>query len=193
MKPFTILSAIVLLAYPFAIFYGLNKYGINVLAGCLLVLFILRVIGGNQTRLNELKYIAWLSGGAGLILTILALVLKNSSWFTYYPVVVNILMLTLFAHSLFQDKSIIERFARLQDPSLPEYAIDYTRTVTKVWCVFFIVNAGVALSTTFMSLEVWTLYNGLISYFFAGSLFAVEFIVRIFVKKKNEKKAENVL
>lgn len=187
MKALAILAAIVLFIYPFAVFYGLNKWGTGAIAGVFMVLFLLRVIGGNKTRLRELKYIAWLSGGAGIILSLLALYFKASHWFTYYPVVVNLLMLALFTHSLWQKESLIERFARLQDPDLPEYAVCYTRQVTKVWCLFFIVNGIVALITTFMSLSTWTIYNGLISYLLAGVLFAVEFIVRMRVKRINEK------
>lgn len=188
MKPLTLLSALILLAYPFAVYYGLNQWGIGVVAGVLAILFLLRVIGGNKTRLREIKYIAWLSGGTGIILTALAFIFKSSSWFTYYPVIVNLLMFILFTHSLWKKESMIERFARLQMPELPGYAIIYTRNVTKIWCLFFIVNGSIALSTTFMSLQTWTLYNGLLSYLFAGLLFAVEFVVRLIVKRKYEKK-----
>ena len=191
MKPLTVFSALVLLAYPFAVYYGLNQWGIGSVAGVLGLLFLLRVIGGNKTRLRELKYIAWLSGLAGIVLTVLAFVFKNSDWFTYYPVIVNILMLIIFAQSLKQKESMVERFARLQEPDLPDYAVNYTRTVTKVWCLFFVVNGCIALSTTFMSLQTWTFYNGLISYLLAGALFAIEFVIRMFVKRKNEKVDKN--
>lgn len=100
-------------------------------------------------------------------------------------------MLILFAQSLYQKESLIERFARLQKPDLPGYAIAYTRNVTKVWCVFFVVNACIALVTTFMSMQVWTLYNGLISYLLAGCLFLIEFIIRLRVQKKHEKASNN--
>lgn len=187
MKPLTALSAIVLLAYPFAVYYGLDKWGVGAVAGVLGLLFLLRIIGGNKTRLRELKYIAWLSGGAGIALTLLAFIFKNSNWFTYYPIIVNVIMLILFAQSLWQKESMVERFARLQDPELPDHAISYTRTVTKVWCVFFVVNGSISLATTFMSLHVWTLYNGFLSYLFAGALFAVEFIIRMIIKRRHEK------
>ncbi|WP_028864483.1 septation protein IspZ [Psychromonas aquimarina] len=186
MKLLTILSAIVLLAYPFAVYYGLNQWGVGTVAAVLGVLFILRIIGGNKTRLRELKYIAWVSGAMGLVLALLAITFKDTSWFTYYPVIVNMLMLTLFACSLWQKESMVERFARLQEPELPDYAVSYTRSVTKVWCLFFVINGSVSLLTSFLSLDIWTLYNGLISYLLAGSLFAAEFLVRIYVKRKNE-------
>ncbi|AGH79965.1 hypothetical protein PCNPT3_00115 [Psychromonas sp. CNPT3] len=178
-------------AYPFAVYYGLNNWGLNTIAGVLGFLFLVRFVGADNTRSKELKYIAWLSASAGIVLTFFALIFKNSQWFTYYPVIVNILMLILFAQSLYQKESLIERFARLQKPDLPGYAIAYTRNVTKVWCVFFVVNACIALVTTFMSMQVWTLYNGLISYLLAGCLFLIEFIIRLRVQKKHEKASNN--
>ncbi len=80
---------------------------------------------------------------------------------------------------------MVERFARLQEPELPDYAISYTRTVTKVWCLFFIINGSISLTTCFMDLQTWTLYNGLISYILAGLLFACEYATRLYVKRKN--------
>ncbi len=185
MKLLTLLSALALLAYPLAVYYGLSQWGTGAVASVIAVLFILRIIGGNQTRLRELKYIAWISGAMGLILALLASIFKDSSWFTYYPVIVNLLMLSLFMSSLWQKETMVERFARLQEPELPDYAVTYTRTVTKVWCLFFVINGSISLTTSFMSMEVWTLYNGLLSYLLAGLLFAIEFATRLYVKRKN--------
>lgn len=180
------LSAIVLLAYPFAVYYGLNHWGAGTIAGVLGIIFIFRIVGGNKTRLRELKYIAWASGVIGLLLVLLAFVFKSTHWFTYYPVAVNLLMLALFASSLWQKETMIERFARLQDPDLPDYAVNYTRKVTIVWCLFFIANGSISLATSFISLDIWTLYNGLISYLLVAFLFACEFIVRLYIQRKNE-------
>ncbi|EXJ46560.1 putative dNA gyrase subunit B [Vibrio parahaemolyticus VPTS-2010_2] len=94
-------------------------------------------------------------------------------------------MLCVFAFSLKQPQSIIERLARLQEPELPPSGVAYTRKVTMVWCVFFVLNAAFALYTCFLPVKIWTLYNGLISYLLAGSLFAGEWIVRQFVRKEH--------
>lgn len=185
MKLLAILSAIVLLAYPFAVYYGLSQWGVGTVAGVLGGIFLLRIVGGSHIRLRELRYIVWASGLMGGTLTAIALFFKDSSWFTYYPVCVNVLMFGLFFSSLWQKQTMIERFARLQTPDLPDYAVAYTRTVTKVWCYFFVVNGFISLVTSFLSLHIWTLYNGLISYLLIGLLFLGEWLVRLYVKRKN--------
>ncbi|MGF1688558.1 hypothetical protein L4C36_18025 [Photobacterium japonica] len=184
MRFFTALSAIALLGYPFAVYFGISEWGMGPVAGVLGVLFLIRVLAGHQARLRELKYIAYLSGGAGITLAVLGSVFREHGWLLYYPVIVNGLMLGLFGASLWQSQTMIERFARLQDPNLPESGVRYTRKVTRVWCGFFVLNGAVALTTCFMPLSVWTLYNGLISYLLAGSLLAGEWLVRQRVLKK---------
>ncbi len=47
-------------------------------------------------------------------------------------------MLALFSASLLQKQTLVERLARLQEPELPDSGVRYTRTVTKVWCGFFL-------------------------------------------------------
>ncbi|MCF4172707.1 hypothetical protein [Vibrio sp. McD22-P3] len=179
----TILSAIVIFAYPFAVYFGAERFGLQAISLILITVFVVRIVSSKQAKFKELKQLAWISGLTGITLSVLGALFKQHGWLTFYPVVVNLCMLAVFAISLTQPQSIIERFARLQEPDLPASAISYTRNVTKVWCAFFIINAGIALYTCFQTLEVWTLYNGLISYLAAGSLFAGEWIIRQFVRK----------
>ncbi len=188
MRGLMLLSTLALLAYPVMVYFGLSRWGIRGVAGLLTILFILRLAGGRAIQIKGLKPIAMSSAGAGLILVLFSLLFKQTGWFLYYPVVVNLLMLTLFGSSLFQQQSMIERFARLKNPDLPESGVRYTRTVTQIWCLFFILNGSIALITCFQSLEVWTLYNGLISYLLMGNLFLVEFLIRQRIQQKFEPK-----
>jgi uncharacterized membrane protein len=81
---------------------------------------------------------------------------------------------------------MIERFARLAQPDLPEVAVIWTKKVTSVWCLFFILNTCIALYTVlFTSTQIWVLYNGFISYLLMGLLFAGEFILRKIHQRKN--------
>jgi uncharacterized membrane protein len=92
-------------------------------------------------------------------------------------------MLFSFGLSLFKGMPMIERLARLKEKKLSPRAIAYTRTVTKVWCLFFVANGTMALLTAlWMSPEAWALYNGLIAYLLIGLLFGIEWLVRQRVK-----------
>ena len=92
---------------------------------------------------------------------------------------VSLLLLLLFARSLWQPQTLIERLARLQDPALPAEAIRYTRGVTQVWCGFFVVNGTLALTTVLLGdMALWSLYNGLLSYLLMGTLMGGEWLLR---------------
>lgn len=181
----TVLSAVVLLAYPFAVYFGIEQYGLSTVGILLIAALGIRLISVQRSQLNELKSVARLSALIGISLVSLGVLFKQHGWLTFYPVVVNLCMLLVFASSLKQPQTIIERLARLQHPDLPASGIAYTRKVTQVWCVFFTFNGLFALYTCFHSLELWTLYNGLISYLLAGSLFVIEWVVRQFVTKES--------
>lgn len=100
-----------------------------------------------------------------------------------YPVLMNVAMLGVFAWSLVKPPSMIERFARLMEPNLPEEGVRYTRKVTWAWCGFFVVNAAVALWTALAaSLEIWAFYNGVLAYVLMGLLLGGEFLVRRIVR-----------
>jgi uncharacterized membrane protein len=96
-----------------------------------------------------------------------------------YPVFMNAAMLSVFAVTLWRPPSMIERFARVLDPDLPQSGVRYTYKVTIVWVAFFALNGAVALWTVLQpGWTAWTLYNGLLSYVAAGLLFLGEYIVR---------------
>lgn len=131
------LSAIVLFAYPFAVYFGIDKFGLNLVGGLLIAALFLRLFVANKTPLKEFKFLALTTGTVGILLVALGMVFKQHGWLKFYPVVVNVCMLCVFAFSLKQPQSIIERLARLQEPELPPSGVAYTRKVTMVWCVFF--------------------------------------------------------
>lgn len=101
-----------------------------------------------------------------------------------YPVLVSCVMLAAFGYSLVSPPSMIERLARLSDPHLPAVAIAYTRRVTQIWCVFFVINGSIALGTALWASEaIWSLYTGVIAYVLMGILFVGEFLFRIRFKR----------
>ncbi len=179
-----ILTALLIILYPFIVFLGLKHWSINTIAPLLLIIFTLRFF----LIKNKLAVLAWFSKAVTFfvfILVLLGWILKNNGLLLFYPVTMNAIMLTLFAYSLWRPPSVIERLARLQEPDLPEEGVQYTKKVTFIWCLFFIINGSIALWTCLQNnIELWTLYNGAISYILMGLLFAGEWIVRKWVQAK---------
>ncbi|WP_150538289.1 hypothetical protein [Actinobacillus vicugnae] len=104
---------------------------------------------------------------------------RGLAWMYWYPVAINVFMLSIFGGSLWAKQTIIEKFARLQDPNLPAEAVLYTRKVTQVWCALFIFNIVVTVSLISLNwLEAWALYTGVIAYILMGVVMAGEWLIR---------------
>lgn len=161
----------VLICYPALVYYGLQNYGPRIIAIILLLVVSIRSVI-NRDHLSVWLWLIALTAAAFSFAGNTPLGLK------LYPVLVSATMLGVFTISLLRGPTVIERFARLQEPNLPSEGVKYCRKVTLVWCVFFIFNGIVAALTISASDAVWALYNGLISYIIMGILFAGEYIVR---------------
>lgn len=165
--------------YPFVVFWGLQHWDARFLVLLLCVPLVLRLVfrrAGDgalplAATMTALAAVVWLTGRGDAVL--------------YQPVAINLVLLTTFAATLKRPPSMIERFARLQEPDLPPEGVVYCRKVTVVWCAFFALNGALALFTAvYGNLELWTLYNGLISYGLIGLLFGLEWLVRRRFKRR---------
>ena len=176
-----IVTSLLLLGYPLAVYFGLNYLPAGTIAMVLCFILILRLlIQKQQVKAMILPIIV------GIGLTAASFIAKQHDWLLYYPVVINLSMLFLFAYSLKLGPSMIEKLARLKEPNLPDEAIPYLKKVTLIWCGLFVFNGSVALYTAnFSSLEIWTLYNGLIAYLLIGSLLGGEWLYRTIWLKKS--------
>jgi uncharacterized membrane protein len=126
-------------------------------------------------------------GLLGLLIALLglfALIGKDNLPLLYYPVLINLMMLCLFAASLWQKETLIERLARRLEPDLPESGVRYTRRVTQVWCLFFLLNGLIAWWSIGAGEAVWALYNGCIAYLLMALMFAGEWMIRRHVRKR---------
>lgn len=173
------LLVILFLLYPLAVYFGLTHLGVAPVAMLLAVLGLLRMWTTKRTAMWPLAVLALLCGG-------LSLVFQTEAWLKLYPVAMNAGALCIFAATLFRPPSFIERLARLMEPDLPESGVRWTRRVTEVWCVFFILNGSIALYTAlYCSMQVWALYNGLIAYVLMGILLGGEFVLRRIYRQKH--------
>lgn len=162
------------LAYPFLVYVGLRYLSPAVPIAGLLALAVLRLaLGGG--RGGPLAPVLWMAAGGALLLV----VLSPLAGLKAYPVLLSLGLAGLFAYSVLRPPSIVERIARLREPDLTVDAVPYLRGVTLAWIAFFLLNAALSAATALSgSLELWTLYNGLLSYLLMAALFAGELIVR---------------
>lgn len=63
----TILSAVVLLAYPFAVYFGIEKYGFSLVGILLIAALGVRLLSVQRSQLKELKYVAQISANRNLL------------------------------------------------------------------------------------------------------------------------------
>jgi uncharacterized membrane protein len=172
------LIGLLTLAYPLAVYFGIQYVEPRMIAVILLALLALRLAsraGGQWMRPLLIT---------GMLYCGFAIWANNLISLRFYPALVSAGMLLIFAWSLWSPQPLIERLARLQHPDLPPEGVVYTRRVTQVWCAFFAVNGLIALATALWgSFEQWSLYNGLISYLLTGALLGGEYIVRLRTQK----------
>lgn len=166
-------------ATPVAIYLALAHFEPRQVIPLLLVLVGLRLLSGDKAATAPRGAQRWLLAGALLTLAALVAISNSEAVLRLYPVLVNLAMLALFAHSLLHPPTVIERIARLRQPELPPAGVAYTRKVTQLWCGFFIVNGAIAAYTAVLtSRETWVWYNGGIAYALMGLLFAGEWLYR---------------
>lgn len=180
-----LLTGLLLLAWPFLIWFGLAHNGLHWLLPLMALLLFVRF---RQTRrqAGPLRVVTQVVAVAGITLCVASYLLKTHQLLLFYPVVVNGVMLAVFGGSLWSAMPVVERLARLRDPNLPAAGVCYTRRVTQIWCAFFILNGSIALGTAlYGDMSLWTVWNGMLSYLLMGTLMAGEWLVRRQVIKRD--------
>jgi uncharacterized membrane protein/acyl-CoA synthetase (AMP-forming)/AMP-acid ligase II/3-hydroxymyristoyl/3-hydroxydecanoyl-(acyl carrier protein) dehydratase len=181
--------------YPALIFYFLviRKIPLRMFSLFVVVFALFVFITGTSAK-SKTKGISFFWNSALLLaLGGLCFIINSAIILKLYPLRMNIMFLATFGSTLFSPPSMIFRFAAMQDKSiqgsLNEKRISaYCRTVTFVWCGFFIFNGSIAAWTIFSGSDaLWSVYNGLISYILIGLLFAGEFVIRKKVQERMPK------
>lgn len=131
-------------AYPAAVYFGLEYLEPRYFALILISLFAARYLLTTRRRPARSDNPTPLTGNGSLLLFIAVAILaggtfiaNSESLLLFYPVLVSVVLLLVFAWSLYFPPSVIERLARLSEPELPQRAVVYTRRVTVAWCFFF--------------------------------------------------------
>lgn len=163
-----------LMAYPFAVYFGLGRFSPRFMVAGLVALLSLRMLlsrgAGSRSRLP------YLLGGAGLIILAAR---SPAVGLKAYPVLISLALAAMFGYSLLRPPTIIEQIVRVRRPAMPPAIIAYLRNVTIVWLAFFLINASISTATALIgNMKLWALYNGFISYLMIGALMVGEFALR---------------
>ena len=173
-------DAVLLIAYPALVYYGLTHWSSRIVALVLLCVFVavtlVRLRRVDAASLRTLAPIPLVTA----VSLFLGFALDASGFVLAVPVAINAALLLAFGSTLRRSRvPMVERFARLHEPELSEAKVRWCRQWTVTWCVFFVVNGCIALVLALAApLASWTVYNGLVVYFFMGLLFTTEWIAR---------------
>ncbi|MDZ7668575.1 MAG: hypothetical protein U5Q16_03840 [Gammaproteobacteria bacterium] len=151
------------------------------------LLAMLRVLGARHVAPR------WRGAAAAALAVFVAAVLlwQSTSLLKLYPVAVNVGLLLFALYTLRYPPSAIERLVRGLNLSVSAAGVGYMRNVTWLWCAFFVVNGSIAAYTALATdTATWAVYNGAVSYAAAGLLFAVEFVVRGFYRRRVARRAD---
>jgi len=176
------LVAIIAAVYPFLIYFGLNKFGIQPLALLLLFVSGIRILLWQQFKLAEKIILV-------VLLTILcsfAIWLNSEALLRYYPVLMNLGFSAVFLLSLRTKQPLIERIMSTMVKDLSIAARDYLRGLTLAWGLLLLFNAMISFYTACcLSFRVWTIYNGFVVYIVFGVFTLIELIFRGFYKRRH--------
>lgn len=174
----SILSALFLVASPFVLYWCLTHHSVEIAAYTLLGWVLLRTIPVVLAASSAQRKAALQLPAIALAFTLFGLISKNPTWLLVLPSATQATFGLAFFRSL-SSTPLIEHFARMVKPNLDEGEIQHCRTWTRIWGVYVIVLAAIGLCLAeWASLEVWTIYVGVVSYVLVGVLFAVEHVVR---------------
>ena len=175
----TIVQGLLGFAYPILIFLSLTWLEPREVALAVLALAGLRILTVRRGAAVAFAKEVWIPTMSVAVVAVGTAIWNDPMGLLLAPTLVNVALLASFGGSLWGDRPIVERFARLHVDSLSEAEVRYCRTVTKVWCVFFMANGSTALYLALArNVETWALFTGFISYVLIGMLFASEYIYR---------------
>lgn len=167
-------------AYPFIIYFGINYLPPSFFGLALVALLAIRF--GVLLPEERLLFLPILAVFLGYSLA--TVIFDSTTMLLLYPALVNFSLCLVFASSLRHGESLLLRVVRARGAVLSEYTPRYLYRLTALWAGFFIFNGVISIWTSTLSMQAWTLYNGLISYLIIAILGASEWVFRRHYKKK---------
>jgi len=104
-----------------------------------------------------------------------------AAWLLFLPpILINLALAWVFGRTLLRGRvPLISRFALMEQATLSDEVAAYTRMLTWLWTLLFVVAAAISLALALSgSRDAWSLFTNLINYLLVGALFLGEFVYR---------------
>lgn len=180
-----ILSAIIaitLISYPLLSYRANEALNPNLFAAFIWFCFTLRYLFVKQSREGHQPLLFALIS----LFCFLIVSFESATLLKLYPVLMNLGFALAFLFSLKQSVSLIETFVRASGKNPPSEVIPYLRGLSLAWGIFLLVNAAISSWTVCCASDkAWSLYNGILAYFFIGGFVVCELIYRQYYKRKH--------
>ena len=165
-----------LIIYPVAIHAAVINGHV---VAALLMLLVAPVFLSSRSRAKGLLAVLAVTAAIAL----LAAAIENSEQLLLYliPVLINTTLAVFFGRTLLPGETpLVTRLSILLRGRLEPRVAGYTRRVTQMWTLFFILLAlESVLLALFAPLEIWSLFTNLLNYLLAGLLFTGEYFFRV--------------
>lgn len=174
-----LLFVFLIAVYPFIVYFGLQILPPSAFGLMLIALLAMRYgVLLPKERAVLLPLLVLFFGYA-----VSATAMGSREMLLYYPALVNFALMVIFAVSL-RDEPLLLRLVRARGMRISRHGPGYLHRLTAVWTCFFAANGVVSVWTTRLSIESWTLYNGLISYLCIALLVGGEYLFRVRYKRR---------
>jgi len=162
------------IAYPSMVFFLRGTMDASVFIGLALICLGLRLVWGG------LDAAYWRPALLVCAAAVACLALLDSALAVYaYPVVLSLAASGVFAITLRQPPSLIEKLALASGEIWSPELRKYCRNVTAIWAVWLMINAAIAARLALLGDDrSWALWTGAINYLVSGAVFAIEWLVR---------------
>lgn len=170
------LTVLLVAGYPFLLVAGLDRASARTIGALLLAAAVAAAMatGGATSRLLPLALKRF---GLVILLAAAAAATDHPAALKLLPGLTNLALLATFASSLRNERSLVEQFAVAMHDGFPDFLLPYCRNVTRLWCVFFALNAAAGIALAFLGSDrAWALFTGGVSYALVGALGAGEYV-----------------
>jgi uncharacterized membrane protein len=210
-RPAKFFLGAMLMLYPLLVFCALVvfRFPLRYLSVVIILFAIVYIFINRRNYKGKHRAVIFISPAILCIIGIVCLLTDSSLVLKLYPALADLVYVTIFGTSLYIPPPLvfyfIEIFDKIFNKSLnksikgkltPKQVEQYCRRATIAWCLFFVLDAMIAIFTVFWTSEfIWGLYNGGISYVAMGLLLVGEFVMLKIIEKRAvlEKKAKNTV